>query len=148
MIAIPVALSKTSLRPSGDQSGWPPRVTARAWPVRTSTLSTFSVPCEFGLFEAGHSIVLARPCREHDDRDIAAIGPGPEDPADLDAVQHGEVEIQNDEIGRPVGDRLQGLIAAVDDVRLRLSGSLKRMLDESRNVVFVFNDQYPVSLHP
>ena len=66
---------------------------------------------------------------------------------DLDTAQHGQVEVEDDEIGRVVGHRFERSVAAAHDFRLGLSGPLQRPLDQTGDVVLVFDDKDAISGH-
>ena len=51
------------------------------------------------------------------------------------------------EIGRLFGDRLQRGVARSDDFRLGFAAAFERVLDEAGDVLFVFDDEYPVLWH-
>ncbi len=97
--------------------------------------------------EPGHAIVFGGPRRQHDDGHVTRIRSRSQNAAHFHAADDGQIEIENDEVGRFLGDRLQRGVAAVDDVGFGVAGPFERMFDESRDVLLVFDDQYPVSGH-
>ena len=97
------------------------------------------------MLEAGHAIVFAGPRRQHDDRHVRHVGARSQDPADLEAAEDRQVEVEDDQIGRPLGDGLQRGVAGADDLGLGVAAALERVLDESGDVVLVFDDEDAVS---
>ena len=63
------------------------------------------------------------------------------------AADHGQIEIQDDEVGRLVGHRLERRIAAADDTCFGVARALERVFDQAGDVVFVFDDEHVVSGH-
>jgi len=78
---------------------------------------------------------------------VPAVGSRAQDTAHFDAADDGQIEIQDDEVGRLVGHRLQRRVAAADDMGFGVAGALERMFDESGDVVLVFDNQDAVSGH-
>ena len=76
------------------------------------------------------------------------IGTGAENPADLHAAHDGEVEVENDQIWRPVRHRLERGITGSDDLGVGLSTALQRVLDEPGDVLLVFDDEDAMFGHP
>ena len=66
--------------------------------------------------EPGHAIALARARREHDDRHACGARPRAEDAADFESAQHRQIEVEDDQIRRALGDRLQRFVAGPDDL--------------------------------
>ena len=93
------------------------------------------------MLESGHPVVFARLRRQHDDRHVGCIGARPENAAHVQAADAREVEIQDDQIRRPIGDRLEGGVAGADDARIGVAVALESVLDEPGDVGFVFNDE-------
>src|SRR6266540_3513591 len=91
--------------------------------------------------ETADTIRLRGPRGQHDDRDQPRLRPLPQDPADLVAADHGEVEIQDDEIGWPDGDRPERLIPPADDFDRGATGSFERVLDQAGDVLFVLDHE-------
>ncbi len=65
-----------------------------------------------------------------------------EQSTDFEAAQHGQIEIENDQVGRELAGELECLIAACRDLDHGVAASFERVFDETRNVVFVFDDQH------
>jgi hypothetical protein len=87
--------------------------------------------------EAGDAVVLGRARREHDDGHVPRVGARPQDAADFHAADDRQIQVEDDEVGRFFGDRLQRGVAAADDVRFRVAGALECVLDETRDIVLV-----------
>ena len=69
------------------------------------------------------------------------IGARSKDAAHFDAVEHRQVEVQDDEIRGLRGHALQRDVAARDDFRFGVADALERVLDEAGDVLFIFNDK-------
>ena len=76
-------------------------------------------------------------------------GPGAasQQPAHFKSPQHGQIQVENDEVGRARGDRFERGISAADDLGLRSAATLQCVLDQTGDVLFVFDDQHPRLLH-
>ena len=99
------------------------------------------------VFQPGHAIVLAGPRGQHDDRHVRHVRPRPQNPADLESADDRQVQIQDDEIRRTLADRFERRVSRSDDLRFGFAAALERVLDESGNVLFVFDDEYAMSGH-
>ena len=65
-----------------------------------------------------------------------------QDPADLVAAHDRQVQVQDDEVRRPAGDRAQRLVPPSDDLDGGVARSLERVLDQAGDVVLVFDDEH------
>ena len=93
------------------------------------------------MLEARDAVVLAGPRRQHDDRYMRRIGARPEDAADFEAADDWQVQVENDEIRRPIGDRFERRIAGADDARVGVAAAFESVLDQPGDVGFVFDDE-------
>ena len=78
---------------------------------------------------------------------MAAFGAATENAADFEAAQHRQVEIENHQVRRVRGDRLQRIVSGADDVRFGLAGAFEGVLDQTGDVVLVFDDEDTVPGH-
>jgi len=78
---------------------------------------------------------------------VPRVGARAQNPAHLEAAQDRQIEVEDDEIRHPLGDGFERGVARSDDVRLGFSPSLEGVLDQSGDVLFVFDDEYTVSGH-
>ena len=97
--------------------------------------------------EARDAIVLARARRQHDDGHMLQVRARLDDPADFDAVDDGQIQIQDEQIRRAFGHRLERRVAAPGDVGFGVGVALERVLDEAGDVSLVFDDQDMVLCH-
>ncbi len=131
--------------PVGDCGGAPhDRADARGELAEAEWLRDVVVGPEL---EPRDAIVLARTRRQHDDGHVSQIRSRLDDPADLQAVHHRQIEIQDHQIRRTFGHRLQRGVAAEDDVGLGVGIAFERVFDEARDVALVFHDQNAVLWH-
>jgi hypothetical protein len=65
-----------------------------------------------------------------------------EQPADLSAAQHRQIQIEDDEIGRLLVDGPEGHVTARHNLDDAVSGPFQRMLDQARDVLFIFDDEH------
>jgi hypothetical protein len=70
-----------------------------------------------------------------------------ENPAHFHAVQHRQIEVEDDQVGRPVRDDLQCRVSAADDFRFGLPASFERMFDQPCDVLLVFDNEYAMPGH-
>ena len=66
-----------------------------------------------------------------------------QDAADLEAVQHRQIEVQDDQVGRLIDHRLERGVAARHHVDNRVAIAFERVFDQTGDVLFVFDDQNP-----
>ena len=92
--------------------------------------------------ESRHAIAFTRACRQHDDRHRRGVGTRPQDPAHLEPAQHGKVQIENDQIGRALVDRLERAVSRADDLDFDVATLFETVLDEPSNVLLIVNDQH------
>ena len=62
-------------------------------------------------------------------------------------LTHRQVQIQDHQVRRPVGHRLERRVAAADDLDLGVTVALERVLDESGDVFLVLDDQDAMFWH-
>ena len=79
---------------------------------------------------------------------MPGIGSAAQDPADFEAAQNREVQVEDDEVGRTGRHRPERRIAARHDLRIVIPPTLERMLDERRDVVFVLDDEHVMFSDP
>ena len=91
--------------------------------------------------EAAHAIGLGRPRREHDDGQAGGGRSAPHEPAHFDPVEARQVQVQDHQIWRPLGDTLQGDVTAGGNFGRHPAAALERVLDELGDVGFVLDDQ-------
>ena len=70
-----------------------------------------------------------------------------QDPADVVAAQHRQIEVENHEVGRPVGDGVERGVSGADHLGLRLAAAFERVLDETGDVLLVLDDEYTMLGH-
>ena len=63
-------------------------------------------------------------------------------PADLGAAQHRQVQIEDDEIGQLLIDGAKGDVSARHNLNDPVTGPLQRVFDETRDVLFVLDDEH------
>jgi hypothetical protein len=90
------------------------------------------------VLETGHAIVFARARGQHDDRDVGAVGARTQDAAHLEPADDRQIEIENDQVGRPVGDRFERRVARRDDARVGVTAPLEGVLDQPGDIWLVF----------
>lgn len=98
-------------------------------------------------FEPVDAVLLGDARRQHDDGYVPRVGAAPENAAHFDAAQDRQVQVEDDEIGRPRGDRFQRQIAAADNLGFGVAGPLERVFDEPCDVLLVFDNQYAIFGH-
>ena len=59
----------------------------------------------------------------------------------LESAQHRQIEVEDDQIRRPLGDGLQRFVAGPDDVDVDVA-ALKAVLDQPGNVLLVVDDEH------
>ncbi len=96
--------------------------------------------------QARHDVGLLALGREHDDGDALRRLVGLEHPADLEPVEAGQHQVEDDEIG-PVGaGGLDGLLAGAD--RYDIVAVLREIVpDKLEDILFIIDDQYLLSRH-
>jgi hypothetical protein len=82
----------------------------------------------------------SRAGRQHDDGHAAGGRRGAQGPADLEAVAPGQHEVQQDQIGHALPDRLQSLVSGMNHVS-RVPGAGQVPVHELRDVVIVLDDE-------
>ena len=70
-----------------------------------------------------------------------------DDPADLEAIHHWQIEIQNQQIRRTFGHRLERRVAAPDDLSFGVGVAFEGVLDEAGEVPLVLHDQNAMFCH-
>jgi hypothetical protein len=83
----------------------------------------------------------------HDHWQMFRVGLNAKNPTHLDAAEHRKVQVQQDQVGRTVGERSQGRIAADRDIGLELTFSLECSFDQGGDIVLVLDDQDAVRGH-
>jgi hypothetical protein len=78
---------------------------------------------------------------------MSRVGPCPENPAYLDPAQYRQIEVQDDQVGRTVGDDLQRRVSAANDFRFGLSAAFERVFDQPCDVLLVFDDEHAMPVH-
>src|SRR5262245_35272761 len=97
--------------------------------------------------ETGNAVAFAGFRRQHDDREMTGIGPRSEHAAYLEAAQDRQVEIEDDQIGRPRRHGFQRCVAASDNFGIGATASFERVFDETSDILFVFDNKHSVLLH-
>ena len=77
----------------------------------------------------------------------ARVGPRAQDAAHLEAAEHRQVEVEDDQIGRLFGDGLSAASPDADDLGVGFAAPLERVLDQPGDVLLVFDNQDAVSGH-
>ena len=70
------------------------------------------------------------------------VGARAQDPADLEAADDRQIQIQDDQVGLAIGDGVQRRVARADDERVGVAAALEGVLDEAGDIGFVFDNQY------
>src|ERR1051325_2671406 len=91
--------------------------------------------------EARNVIALRRSRRQHDDGDLRGLGTAAHDAAHFHAAQHRQIQIENHQIGHILCHALERGVAAARDVHRHGAFAFERVLDESRNVLLVLDDE-------
>jgi hypothetical protein len=68
-------------------------------------------------FQAEQDVVLRGPGRQHQHRDVRVAGVAAQHPADAEAVDHGQHQVQDDEVGPQSAGRVEGGRPVVDHGR-------------------------------
>ena len=97
------------------------------------------------VLEPGDALVFTGARGQHDDWHAPHLVARAQDPTHVDAAQDGQIQIENDQVGNPFGCHTQCGIAGADNLRLGVAAALERMLDEPGDILFVFDDENPVS---
>ena len=92
--------------------------------------------------EPGHAFALAGAGRHHDDRHRRRGRALPQDAAHLQPAQHRDIQVEQHQVGRLFGARLERRVAAGDQLDLDVAAALERVADEVGDVLLVFDDQH------
>ena len=72
---------------------------------------------------------------------LRRVGIAAHDAADLGAVDDGQIDIENDEIGCRLPDRPERGISAAHDVHLGVPRSFERVFDQRSDILLIFNHE-------
>ena len=97
--------------------------------------------------QARHTVAFTGLRGEHDDRQVSCIRPRTEEAAHVHAAQDGQIEVEDDQIGRVGRDYFQRSVTAAHDFSVCAPAALQRVLDQPGDVRLVFHDEHPVFLH-
>ena len=104
--------------------------------------------------ESLYSIALGRTRRQHDDRHGCEAGAASQDTAHLEAVEAGQVQVEDDQIRRMVAGRFQRRFAGVRDRDVDIARPVEGVFDERGPIGLVLDDEYaaakdwdPLCLH-
>ena len=75
------------------------------------------------------------------------VGARPQDAADFEAADDRQIQVEDDEIGRALGDRLQRGVAGADDLRVGVAAALQGVLDQAGDILLVFDNEDVMSGH-
>ena len=58
-----------------------------------------------------------------------------------------QVQVEDEEIGRPLGDGFEGRLAGTDDIGVSIAVAFEGVFDEPGDILLVFDDEYAVAWH-
>jgi hypothetical protein len=78
---------------------------------------------------------------------VRHVDPRSQDATDVETADDRQVQVEDDQVGRLFGHRRQRGISGGDDLGVGVATPFERVLDESGDVVLVFDDEDLVSGH-